>query len=108
MHCVDLKKSETALKSISDSFFFVVEAIIMKNETISLFGYCVLILAALHRIGHHSTSDDSSAYRSVDEVSYWDKHDHPIGRLRRYMVARDWWSDADEKAWTKETRRQVR
>ncbi|NXE31012.1 ODBA dehydrogenase, partial [Ardeotis kori] len=23
------------------------------------------------RIGHHSTSDDSSAYRSVDEVNYW-------------------------------------
>ena len=33
------------------------------------------------RIGHHSTSDDSSAYRSVDEVRYWDQRDHPITRL---------------------------
>ena len=32
------------------------------------------------RIGHHSTSDDSSAYRSVDEVRYWDQKDHPINR----------------------------
>ena len=29
----------------------------------------VLIEAMTYRIGHHSTSDDSSAYRSVDEVS---------------------------------------
>ena len=34
------------------------------------------------RIGHHSTSDDSTAYRSKDEVNYWDKLDHPIARLR--------------------------
>lgn len=30
----------------------------------------VLIEAMTYRIGHHSTSDDSSAYRSVDEVSH--------------------------------------
>ncbi|CAH1264193.1 BCKDHA [Branchiostoma lanceolatum] len=47
----------------------------------------VLIEAMTYRIGHHSTSDDSTAYRSVDEVNYWDKQDHPIGRLRHYMVS---------------------
>ena len=31
----------------------------------------VLIEAMTYRIGHHSTSDDSSAYRSVDEVIYF-------------------------------------
>uniref|UniRef100_A0ACB8FTY4 Uncharacterized protein n=1 Tax=Sphaerodactylus townsendi TaxID=933632 RepID=A0ACB8FTY4_9SAUR len=50
-----------------------------------------LIEAMTYRIGHHSTSDDSSAYRSVDEVNYWDKQDHPISRLRHYMVGRGWW-----------------
>ena len=30
----------------------------------------VLIEAMTYRIGHHSTSDDSSAYRSVDEVVF--------------------------------------
>jgi 2-oxoisovalerate dehydrogenase E1 component alpha subunit len=28
----------------------------------------VIVEAMTYRIGHHSTSDDSSAYRSVDEV----------------------------------------
>ena len=30
----------------------------------------VLIEAMTYRVGHHSTSDDSSAYRSVDEVIF--------------------------------------
>lgn len=59
------------------------------------------------RIGHHSTSDDSSAYRSVDEVNYWDKQDHPISRLRHYMTARGWWSEDDERSWRKQSRKTV-
>ena len=54
----------------------------------------VLIEAMTYRIGHHSTSDDSTAYRSVDEVRYWDERDHPISRLRHYMNAKGWWGDA--------------
>ena len=59
------------------------------------------------RIGHHSTSDDSSAYRSVDEVNYWDKQDHPISRLRHYMTARGWWGEDDERSWRKASRKMV-
>ncbi|NXI79167.1 ODBA dehydrogenase, partial [Rhipidura dahli] len=59
------------------------------------------------RIGHHSTSDDSSAYRSVDEVNYWDKQDHPISRLRLYMANRGWWDEDEEKAWRKSSRKMV-
>jgi len=59
------------------------------------------------RIGHHSTSDDSSAYRSIDEVNKRDKEDHPITRLRMYLVGRDWWSDEDETAWMKESRTKI-
>ncbi|XP_027563406.1 2-oxoisovalerate dehydrogenase subunit alpha, mitochondrial, partial [Neopelma chrysocephalum] len=58
-----------------------------------------LIEAMTYRIGHHSTSDDSSAYRSVDEVNYWDKQDHPISRLRHYMTHRGWWDEQQEKGW---------
>jgi len=67
----------------------------------------VLIEAMTYRIGHHSTSDDSSAYRSVDEVAFWDKEDHPIGRLRNYLVSRSWWTEAEEKAWKKAARKEV-
>ena len=59
------------------------------------------------RIGHHSTSDDSSAYRSVDEVSYWDKEEHPISKLCYYMMEQGWWSDEEEKAWMKTSRKKV-
>ncbi|XP_071832661.1 2-oxoisovalerate dehydrogenase subunit alpha, mitochondrial-like [Apostichopus japonicus] len=67
----------------------------------------VLIEAMTYRVGHHSTSDDSSAYRSVDEVRYWDKEDHPIGRLRRYMINKDYWDEDKEKTWMQESRRNV-
>lgn len=53
-----------------------------------------LIGRIVFRIGHHSTSDDSTAYRSVDEVRYWDERDHPISRLRNYMLSKGWWGDA--------------
>ncbi|NXK43499.1 ODBA dehydrogenase, partial [Piprites chloris] len=59
------------------------------------------------RIGHHSTSDDSSAYRSVDEVNYWDKQDHPISRLRHYLDNRGWWDEQQEKSWRKSSRKMV-
>ncbi|XP_051632429.1 2-oxoisovalerate dehydrogenase subunit alpha, mitochondrial-like isoform X3 [Manacus candei] len=66
-----------------------------------------LIEAMTYRIGHHSTSDDSSAYRSVDEVNYWDKQDHPISRLRHYMAHRGWWDEQQEKGWRKSSRKMV-
>ena len=59
------------------------------------------------RIGHHSTSDDSSAYRSVDEVSYWDERNNPITRLRHYMINMGWWNEEDEKEWMLDTRKRV-
>ncbi|XP_013400822.1 2-oxoisovalerate dehydrogenase subunit alpha, mitochondrial-like isoform X2 [Lingula anatina] len=67
----------------------------------------ILIEAMTYRLGHHSTSDDSTVYRSVDEVNYWDKQDHPISRLRYYMVNKGWWNDDMEKEWMKESRKQV-
>ncbi|KAH7942237.1 hypothetical protein HPB49_022263 [Dermacentor silvarum] len=57
----------------------------------------VLIEAMTYRIGHHSTSDDSTAYRSVDEVRTWDEHAHPIMRLRHFLVDRGYWSEQQDK-----------
>ncbi|XP_013790722.1 2-oxoisovalerate dehydrogenase subunit alpha, mitochondrial-like [Limulus polyphemus] len=67
----------------------------------------VLIEAMTYRIGHHSTSDDSTAYRSVDEVRFWHQKDHPISRLRQYMMNHGWWDDEKEKNWKEETKKQV-
>ncbi|EDO43057.1 predicted protein [Nematostella vectensis] len=67
----------------------------------------VLVEAMTYRIGHHSTSDDSSVYRSLKEVNYWDKEDHPISRLRYYMEDKGWWDQDQEQQWKKEARLQV-
>jgi len=67
----------------------------------------VLIEAMTYRIGHHSTSDDSSAYRSVDEVRYWDQKDHPITRFARYLISKGLWDEAKEKEWKETARKEV-
>lgn len=51
-----------------------------------------------YRRGHHSTSDDSTRYRSVDEIKAWQDHRDPVKRLRAFLEGRGWWSDADETA----------
>jgi len=38
-----------------------------------------------YRVSHHSTSDDSSAYRNLSDVESRKKLDSPISRLRRYL-----------------------
>lgn len=38
-----------------------------------------------YRVGHHSTSDDSSAYRSPSAVESVKKLDSPLHRLRKYV-----------------------
>ena len=48
----------------------------------------VLIEAMTYRLGHHSTSDDSTAYRSVDEMNSWEKDDNPILRFKQYLTRR--------------------
>merc|ERR1719336_3699575 len=67
----------------------------------------VLIEAMTYRIGHHSTSDDSSAYRSVDEVRYWDQKDHPITRFYNYLVSKGLWNEAKEAEWKESSRKEV-
>ncbi|GAA5897786.1 hypothetical protein JCM5296_006074 [Sporobolomyces johnsonii] len=56
----------------------------------------VLVEAMTYRVGHHSTSDDSSAYRSLDAVDSIKKLDSPLFRLRRYLESRSppLWSSA--------------
>ena len=66
-----------------------------------------ITMPSVGRIGHHSTSDDSSAYRSVDEVRHWDSTQHPIARLKTYMLDRGCWDNNKDKAWKEECQRRV-
>jgi 2-oxoisovalerate dehydrogenase E1 component alpha subunit len=60
-------------------------------------GRGVLVEAMTYRVGHHSTSDDSFAYRPRTEVEARKKLDDPIGRFRLFLDAKKWWNDQEEE-----------
>lgn len=70
-------------------------------------GRPVLIEMMAYRVGHHSTSDDSFAYRQRVEVEDWKRRDNPITRLRKYLETNQVWDDEKEKALRSSTRKEV-
>lgn len=70
-------------------------------------GRPILIEAMSYRVSHHSTSDDSFAYRARVEVEDWKRRDNPIGRLRKYMEAKGLWDEPKEKEARESIRRDV-
>ena len=46
----------------------------------------VLLEMLTYRGGHHSTSDDSSRYRSAEEIEFFMQHADPVARLRTYLA----------------------
>ncbi|KAK5113387.1 hypothetical protein LTR62_003487 [Meristemomyces frigidus] len=67
----------------------------------------VLIEAMSYRVSHHSTSDDSFAYRAKVEVEDWKRRDNPITRLRKYMESQGLWDESKEKELRSEARKQI-
>ncbi|USP81499.1 2-oxoisovalerate dehydrogenase subunit alpha, mitochondrial [Curvularia clavata] len=70
-------------------------------------GQPVLIEMMAYRVGHHSTSDDSFAYRQRVEVEDWKRRDNPITRLRKWLEGRQLWDEDKEKALRSTTRKEV-
>lgn len=60
-------------------------------------GRAVLVEAMSYRVGHHSTSDDSFAYRARSEVEDRKKIDNPIVRFRLFMESLGWWNTDSEE-----------
>jgi 2-oxoisovalerate dehydrogenase E1 component alpha subunit len=70
-------------------------------------GKPVLIEAMTYRVSHHSTSDDSFAYRARVEVEDWKRRDNPLTRLRKWMEAKGIWDEAKEKNARETLRKEV-
>ncbi|CVK93862.1 related to pyruvate dehydrogenase (lipoamide) alpha chain precursor [Fusarium mangiferae] len=70
-------------------------------------GKPVLIEAMTYRVSHHSTSDDSFAYRARVEVEDWKRRDNPITRLRKWMEAKGIWDEAKEKEARSDLRKEI-
>ena len=58
------------------------------------------------RVSHHSTSDDSSAYRSKSEVSNYTK-DTAMSRFYKYLESKGWWNATLDKEFKSRTRSDV-
>ncbi|XP_068155393.1 2-oxoisovalerate dehydrogenase subunit alpha, mitochondrial [Drosophila tropicalis] len=67
----------------------------------------ILFEALAYRVGHHSTSDDSTAYRPAEEIEVWNSVEHPISKLKRYMVHKGWFNEEEETEFIKTVRKQV-
>lgn len=70
-------------------------------------GKPILIEAMTYRVSHHSTSDDSFAYRARVEVEDWKRRDNPITRLRKWMEAQGIWDEAKEKEARTDLRKEI-
>ena len=63
--------------------------------------------ALTYRAGHHSTSDDSTKYRPVDEIEHWKTMRDPVSRFRKWVEGNGWWSEADESELRSNVRKKV-
>lgn len=70
-------------------------------------GRPVLIEAMSYRVSHHSTSDDSFAYRARVEVEDWKRRDNPIIRLRKWLENKGLWNEEQEQQTRKDLRAAV-
>lgn len=89
--------------------FWAVREVMKKARELALQdgGRPVLIEAMTYRVSHHSTSDDSFAYRARVEVEDWKRRDNPIARLRKWMEAKGCWDENKEKEARETIRRDV-
>ncbi|KAK7311489.1 hypothetical protein RJT34_09676 [Clitoria ternatea] len=67
----------------------------------------VLIEALTYRVGHHSTSDDSTKYRPIDEIEHWKMARNPVNRFKRWVERNGWWNDKDELELRSNIRKQL-
>jgi 2-oxoisovalerate dehydrogenase E1 component alpha subunit len=83
------------------------------NATKAAREYCLknnkpIILEAMqYRLGHHSTSDDSTAYRPAEELEIWNTVEHPINKLKNYMLKKGWFDEEAESEYVKSIRKQI-
>ncbi|XP_068633996.1 2-oxoisovalerate dehydrogenase subunit alpha, mitochondrial [Battus philenor] len=64
----------------------------------------VLVEAMCYRAGHHSTSDDSTAYRPAAEIKKWTGEENPVQKLRLYLENKGYWDGDAEKQSVSEAR----
>ncbi|KAL0909867.1 hypothetical protein M5K25_020774 [Dendrobium thyrsiflorum] len=67
----------------------------------------ILIEALTYRVGHHSTSDDSTKYRPAEEIEHWRSARDPVSRYRKWIERNGWWCDDVESEFRSSVRKEL-
>lgn len=70
-------------------------------------GRPIIVEFMSYRVSHHSTSDDSFAYRDRKDIETWKTRHSPITRLRKWLENRGLWNEAMEAEHRKSIRADV-
>lgn len=79
-----------------NDFFAVYNATKKARSIVTSTNQPVLIEAMTYRVGHHSTSDDSTVYRDEKEILEQEKFS-AINRLMRWLINENQWSEQQHK-----------
>jgi len=90
-----------------NDFLAVYEATALAREICSQGNKAVMVEAMTYRGGDHSTSDDSSRYRSKDNMIQWATEDNPVHRARKYLINQGLWTEEEETELQKDIKKQV-
>jgi 2-oxoisovalerate dehydrogenase E1 component alpha subunit len=86
-----------ALRVDGTDIFAVYEATVeARRRALEHGGRPILLEMMSYRISHHSTSDDSLAYRKRDEVEIWKNQVNPLTRLRKWLELEGLWDEKME------------
>lgn len=97
-----------ALRVDGTDIFAVYEATVeARRRALEGGGRPILLEMMSYRVSHHSTSDDSFAYRTRDEVAKWKLQHNPITRLRKWLENEGLWSEELEVNTKREIRKNV-
>lgn len=66
----------------------------------------IIVEAMAYRVSDHSSSDDSTKYRSREEIEYWRRR-CSVARFRKWIQKNGWWSDEEELEFRGNTKEQV-
>lgn len=78
----------------------------LETQLLTLLGFHLKALT--YRVGHHSTSDDSTKYRSAEEIEWWRLARDPVTRFRQWIESNGWWNAEAESEHRYSVRKQVR
>lgn len=90
-----------------NDFLAVYDATVMARAICAQENKAVMVEAMTYRGGDHSTSDDSTRYRSKENMHKWATTDNPVHRARMYLVNQGLWTDDEETELQKDLKKQV-